>query len=70
MIGFSANIDRACMAKTKKWWFCFYTHSLNTCVVAAWRVHVDVGASWINWSLCDTTSEACSRELSAVAVLC
>jgi Transposase IS4 len=27
----------------KKWWFCFYTHALNLCVVAAWRVHVDVG---------------------------
>lgn len=27
----------------KKWWFGFYTHAINICVVAAWRVHVEVG---------------------------
>lgn len=27
----------------KKWWYPFYTHVLNLCVVAAWRLHVEVG---------------------------
>lgn len=27
----------------KKWWYCFYTHAVNICAVAAWRVHVEVG---------------------------
>lgn len=29
--------------KGKKWWFVFYTHVLNMCVVAAWRIHCEVG---------------------------
>ena len=27
----------------KKWWFCFYTHAINICTVAAWRIHVELG---------------------------
>ena len=31
--------------KGKKWWFVFYTHALNVCLVAAWRIHCEVGGS-------------------------
>jgi len=27
----------------KKWWYVFYTHVLNICCIAAWRIHVEVG---------------------------
>lgn len=27
----------------KKWWYCFYTHAINICTVAAWRIHCEVG---------------------------
>jgi len=36
---------RPTMSGKKWWWYVFYTHVLNICCVAAWRVHQEVGGA-------------------------